>query len=86
MSTNAKMRLRNKHLSQGWGQLVTPLLPQTEGGIRMRPSCNTLNEEATIRNFRIVQTEGARQLEGCNAPTVSKMETVGGDKGRGKKK
>lgn len=45
MSTNAKMRLRNKHLSQGWGQLVTPLLPQTEGGIRMRPSCNALNME-----------------------------------------
>jgi hypothetical protein len=29
-----KMRLRDKELSQGWGQLVTPLRLETEGGIQ----------------------------------------------------
>ena len=33
-----KMRLRDKELSQGWGQLVTPLRLETEGGIQ-RGAC-----------------------------------------------
>lgn len=62
MSKKTNMHLRNKALSQGRGQIVTPLRLKTEGSIRMCPSRNTLNEEATIRNFRIVQTEGTRQV------------------------
>lgn len=45
-----KMRLRDKELSQGWGQLVTPLRLETEGGIQRGNCANT----AGI--FRIIQS------------------------------
>ncbi len=45
-----KIRLRDKELSQGWGQLVTPLRLETEGGIQ-RGNC--ANTEGI---FRIIQS------------------------------
>ena len=45
-----KMRLRDKELSKGWGQLVTPLRLETEGGIQ-RGNC--ANTEGI---FRIIQS------------------------------
>lgn len=45
-----KMRLRDKELSQGWGQLVTPLRLETEGGIQR---ANCANTEGI---FRIIQS------------------------------
>jgi DNA-damage-inducible protein D len=45
-----KMRLRDKALSQGWGQLVTPLRLATEGGVQRGNCANT----AGI--FRIIQS------------------------------
>ena len=45
-----KIRLRDKELAQGWGQLVTPLPLETEGGIQ-RGNC--ANTEGI---FRIIQS------------------------------
>ncbi|MEW6514213.1 MAG: Bro-N domain-containing protein [Pseudomonadota bacterium] len=45
-----KMRLRDKELSQGWGQIVTPLRVETEGGVQQ---VNCANTEGL---FRIVQS------------------------------
>lgn len=45
-----KMRLRDKELSQGWGQIVTPLSIQTNGGIQ---KINCANTEGI---FRIIQS------------------------------
>ena len=45
-----KIRLRDKELSQGWGQFVTPLRLETEGGIQ-RGNC--ANTEGL---FRIIQS------------------------------
>jgi len=45
-----KIRLRDKELSQGWGQIVTPLRVETEGGIQ-RTNC--ANTEGL---FRIIQS------------------------------
>lgn len=45
-----KMRLRDKELSQGWGQIVTPLRVETEGGAQR---VNCANTEGL---FRIVQS------------------------------
>ena len=45
-----KIRLRDNELSQGWGQLVTPLRLETEGGIQ-RTNC--ANTEGI---FRIIQS------------------------------
>lgn len=45
-----KMRLRDKQLSQGWGQFVTPLRLETEGGIQR---ANCANTEGI---FRIIQS------------------------------
>jgi DNA-damage-inducible protein D len=45
-----KMRLRDNELSQGWGQLVTPLRLETEGGIQR---ANCANTEGI---FRIIQS------------------------------
>lgn len=45
-----KMRLRDKGLAQGWGQIVTPLRIETEGGIQ-RVNCT--NTEGL---FRIIQS------------------------------
>lgn len=45
-----KIRLRDKELSQGWGQFVTPLRLETEGGIQ-RGNC--ANTEGI---FRIIQS------------------------------
>ena len=45
-----KMRLRDKELSQGWGQLVTPLRLETEGGVQR---ANCANTEGI---FRIIQS------------------------------
>lgn len=45
-----KMRLRDKELSQGWGQIVTPLRVETEGGVQR---VNCANTEGL---FRIVQS------------------------------
>jgi hypothetical protein len=45
-----KMRLRDKELSEGWGQLVTPLRLETEGGIQR---ANCANTEGI---FRIIQS------------------------------
>lgn len=45
-----KIRLRDKELSQGWGQFVTPLRLETEGGVQ-RTNC--ANTEGI---FRIIQS------------------------------
>lgn len=45
-----KIRLRDKELSQGWGQFVTPLRLETEGGIQR---ANCANTEGI---FRIIQS------------------------------
>lgn len=45
-----KMRLRDNELSQGWGQIVTPLRIETEGGIQ---KLNCANTEGL---FRIIQS------------------------------
>jgi DNA-damage-inducible protein D len=45
-----KMRLRDKVLSEGWGQIVTPLRVETEGGIQR---VNCANTEGL---FRIIQS------------------------------
>ncbi|MEI7455928.1 MAG: Bro-N domain-containing protein [Nitrosomonadales bacterium] len=45
-----KMRLRDKVLSQGWGQIVTPLRIDTEGGIQR---LNCANTEGI---FRLIQS------------------------------
>jgi DNA-damage-inducible protein D len=45
-----KMRLRDKELSEGWGQIVTPLRVETEGGIQR---VNCANTEGL---FRIIQS------------------------------
>lgn len=45
-----KIRLRDKELAQGWGQLVTPLPLETEGGVQ-RGNC--ANTEGI---FRIIQS------------------------------
>jgi hypothetical protein len=45
-----KMRLRDKVLSQGWGQIVTPLRIDTEGGIQR---LNCANTEGL---FRLIQS------------------------------
>ena len=45
-----KMRLRDKELAQGWGQIVTPLRIETEGGIQR---LNCANTEGL---FRIIQS------------------------------
>jgi len=45
-----KMRLRDNELSQGWGQIVTPLRVETEGGIQR---LNCANTEGL---FRIIQS------------------------------
>jgi len=45
-----KIRLRDKDLAQGWGQLVTPLRLETEGGIQR---ANCANTEGM---FRIIQS------------------------------
>jgi DNA-damage-inducible protein D len=52
-----KMRLRDKELSQGWGQFVTPLRLETEGGIQ-RVNCAT-----TEGIFRIVQSIASPRAE-----------------------
>jgi DNA-damage-inducible protein D len=45
-----KIRLRDKELSQGWGQIVTPLRLETEGGVQ-RANC-----ASTEGIFRIIQS------------------------------
>ncbi len=45
-----KMRLRDKELAQGWGQIVTPLRIETEGGVQRM---NCANTEGL---FRIIQS------------------------------
>jgi hypothetical protein len=45
-----KMRLRDSELSQGWGQIVTPLRVETEGGVQR---VNCANTEGL---FRIIQS------------------------------
>jgi hypothetical protein len=45
-----KMRLRDSELSQGWGQIVTPLRIETEGGVQR---VNCANTEGL---FRIIQS------------------------------
>lgn len=45
-----KIRLRDKELAQGWGQLVTPLRLETEGGVQR---ANCANTEGI---FRIIQS------------------------------
>jgi len=45
-----KMRKRDGELAQGWGQIVTPLAIQTEGGLQ---KVNCANTEGT---FRIIQS------------------------------
>lgn len=45
-----KMRIRDEELSKGWGQIVTPLSIQTEGGIQQ---LNCANTEGI---FRIIQS------------------------------
>jgi len=46
-----KMRLRDKELAQGWGQLVTPLRPETEGGIQRGNCANTEGIFRTIQSI-----------------------------------
>ena len=45
-----KMRIRDEYLAKGWGQIVTPLSVQTEGGNQM------LNCASTEGIFRIIQS------------------------------
>jgi len=45
-----KMRSRDKELAQGWGQIVTPLILETQGG---KQSTNCANTEGM---FRIIQS------------------------------
>ncbi len=45
-----KMRLRDKELAQGWGQIVTPLRVETDGGVQR---VNCANTEGL---FRIIQS------------------------------
>ena len=52
-----KMRLRDKGLAQGWGQIVTPLRIETEGGIQR---LNCANTEGL---FRIIQSIPSPQAE-----------------------
>lgn len=52
-----KMRLRDKELAQGWGQIVTPLRIETEGGIQR---LNCANTEGL---FRIIQSIPSPQAE-----------------------
>ncbi len=66
-----KMRLCNKGIAQGWGRFVPPLVPKI---VRQMPVVSRTNYLT------------APQVESGDAATVSKTETVGGGKGRGKKK
>ena len=52
-----KMRLRDNELSQGWGQIVTPLRIETEGGIQR---LNCANTEGL---FRIIQSIPSTKAE-----------------------
>lgn len=52
-----KMRKRDKELSQGWGQIVTPLKIQTAGGIQ---KTNCANAEGL---FRIIQSITSKKAE-----------------------
>ncbi len=52
-----KMRLRDSELSQGWGQIVTPLRIETEGGIQR---LNCANTEGL---FRIIQSIPSTKAE-----------------------
>jgi len=52
-----KMRLRDNELSQGWGQIVTPLRIETEGGIQR---LNCANIEGL---FRIIQSIPSSKAE-----------------------
>ena len=52
-----KMRLRDKELAQGWGQIVTPLRIETEGGIQR---LNCANTEGLLR---IIQSIPSPQAE-----------------------
>jgi prophage antirepressor-like protein len=52
-----KMRLRDSELSQGWGQIVTPLRIETEGGIQR---LNCANTEGL---FRIIQSITSPKVE-----------------------
>jgi prophage antirepressor-like protein len=52
-----KMRVRDKELAQGWGQIVTPLRIETAGGIQR---LNCANTEGL---FRIIQSIPSPQAE-----------------------
>jgi len=51
-----KMKVRDKELSQGWGQIVTPLAYQTAGGksrVRKSIRSHSPNREKQARRFAI---------------------------------
>ena len=52
-----KIRLRDKDLSQGWGQIVTPLRLETDGGVQR---VNCANTEGM---FRIIQSIPSSKAE-----------------------
>ena len=52
-----KMRLRDKELSQGWGQFVTPLRLETEGGIQRANCANTEGIFRIIQSIRSPKAE-----------------------------
>lgn len=54
-----KMRSRDKELSKGWGQIVTPLSIETSGG---KQKLNCANTEGL---FRIIQSIPRRCLRRC---------------------
>ncbi|WP_324556621.1 BRO family protein [Agriterribacter sp.] len=55
-----KMRKRNKLLSQGWGQLVTPLLVDTAGG---KQKLNCANAQGLLRIIQSIPSPKAEPFK-----------------------
>ncbi|MBU2639014.1 MAG: hypothetical protein KJ955_08630 [Nanoarchaeota archaeon] len=49
-----KVRKRDEELNKGWGQIVTPLLVPTPGGVQ---SLNCANTEGCLRIIQSIQIE-----------------------------
>jgi len=55
-----KMRIRDKELAKGWGQFVTPLLVETEGGVQ---KLNCANTEGMFRIIQSIPSPKAEPLK-----------------------
>ncbi|MDP2027392.1 Bro-N domain-containing protein [Sulfuriferula sp.] len=55
-----KMRLRDKMLSEGWGQIVTPLRVETEGGVQR---VNCANTEGLLRIIQSIPSPKAEPFK-----------------------